>query len=846
MGANSLVIVESPAKAKTIGKMLGGKYQIFASMGHIRDLPEHSFGVDVKNHFAPKYVESKSRAGVIRQLRSAAKKADHIYLAPDPDREGEAIAWHLQEVLKDNTKADFLRVTFHEITKSAIARAFQQVGKINLPRVDSQQARRILDRLVGYQISPLLWSQIEKGISAGRVQSVALRLVVEREREILAFQPQEYWNFLVTLHPDRTPAAMTFHSKLAKIDGEKFLIDNAADANRTLDAIRNAAAPFRVAVLKSQPRRRNAPPPFITSTLQQAAGSFLGFSANRTMRVAQSLYEGIELGDGSPVGMITYMRTDSVTIAREAQETARQFINANYGASYVPEKPNFYKSKAGAQEAHEAIRPTDVDLTPDRARPFLDDAQYKLYNLIWRRFLASQMAQARQQQTTAEMELDGADRRCYLFRTTATVTTFPGFLAVYKAGEQGGEEPEDPTSEILGQLRVGDQCELKQADHEQKFTEPPPRFSEASLIRELESNGIGRPSTYATIVNTIQERLYVTKEQGRLKPSELGFKVNDFLVQMLPELFQVGFTAGMETKLDEIEEGKLEWTAMLEDFYRDFEQWLQAAKSHGAPESNKVETMIQLLEDVKTWAPAEKRGSRKYDDHKFLQSVKDQFVKDRIITAKQWQALLTLAVNYRKQLPELDRTAEQAGFQEELAEAEERFRAMRQKQSAEAVSSEQEDEYRRIFAHFDGLVWAEPETRRGRTYDDRKMFESLKKQALGGKKLSEKQLAVIVRFAEKYRDKITAFAALSTLLRLDASQEKADSAPADPEIVAIMARMSKITQWQAPVTKGKRAYDDKSFFASLKQQFASGRQLSPNQVFALKKMDRKYFGPTGS
>ncbi len=852
MGANSLVIVESPAKAKTISKMLGANYQILASMGHIRDLPEHKFGVDIKNNFAPEYVESKSRANVIKQLKSAAKKADHIYLAPDPDREGEAIAWHLREILKDHTKADFIRVTFHEITKTAIAKAFQNSGQVDIRRVDSQQARRILDRLVGYQISPLLWSQIEKGISAGRVQSVALRLVVEREREIQAFEPQEYWNFIVNLHPEQAPADKIIESKLAKINGNKLSIDNAEDAARALAAIKEAATPFRVADLKSLPKRRNAPPPFITSTLQQAASSSLGFSASRTMRIAQDLYEGIELGAGGPVGMITYMRTDSVAIAREAQDACRHFVATNFGAAYVPEKPNFYKSKSSAQEAHEAIRPTDVTMTPDMARPFLDDAQYKLYSLIWRRFLASQMSQAQQQQTTAEIEITGSDRNIYMFRTTATVTTFPGFLAVYKIDENGDEENDDATPEILGNLHPGDRCDIRNIRNEQKFTEPPPRFSEASLIRELESNGIGRPSTYATIVNTIQERLYVLKEQGRLHPSELGFKVNDFLVHTLPDLFQVGFTAEMETRLDEIEEGKLGWTDMLNDFYQEFIKWLQAAKNIGAPSEGKIEAMLKLLNLINKWNPAEKRGNRKYDDHKFFNSVEEQFHKEKTITAKQWQAILGLAVTYRAQLPALNETADLAGFSEELEEATAKVMELQQKLSDNAVTSDQEEEYKKLFGAFSDVKWDAPETRRGRTYDDQKLFESFKKQALGGKKLSDKQVAVIVKFAEKYRGQIPTFTDLAAILGISAqtaenSAEGATpatpSAPADPEITGIMNAMSQITNWNAPVSKGKRVYDDKSFFESLKKQFDDGRKLSPKQVFALKKMAGKYLKP---
>ena len=673
-----LVIVESPAKAKTIGKMLGRDYTIKASMGHVRDLPARTFGVDIEHDFAPQYEESKERGKNLSDLKSAAKGASEIYLAPDPDREGEAIAWHLKEILsKANKKAKFHRVTFHEITKSAIAKAFQTPSTIDIDRVDAQQARRVLDRIVGYMVSPLLWGKIKKGLSAGRVQSVALRLVCERERLIQAFVPKEYWNFLAKFSPEQNQREH-FVAKLFKINGDKFEIGNKKDADALLTAVKGAKS-WSVENIETQPRRKYAAPPFITSTLQQAASSALGFSANTTMRIAQQLYEGVDVGRGGPVGLITYMRTDSVAIAVEAQNAARSFIAANYGQEYVPPKHNVYKSKASAQGAHEAIRPTDVTLTPEKVKEFLDDRMLKLYTLIWRRFTASQMAPAEQQRTTVDVAAKGSDSRTYDFRTTATITTFPGFLRAYNIKEEGAEEEDEETryADILKALKKGDACRLLDALSEQKFTEPPPRFSEATLIKELELNGIGRPSTYATIVNTIQERLYVLKEKGKLIPTDLGFQINDYLVLSLPELFQVGFTAEMENKLDEIEEGKIQWTAMMHAFYDKFEKWLNAAKSVGAPEASKASALMTLLEGISQWDAPEKGASRTYDDRKFYTSLKKSFDGGKAISARQWEAMLKMAVKYESQLPGLEQFAVDHGFAADLAAAAEQIRERR-------------------------------------------------------------------------------------------------------------------------------------------------------------------------
>jgi DNA topoisomerase-1 len=838
MGSHKLVIVESPAKARTIGKFLGDEYEIMASVGHIRDLPEHSLGVDLKNDFTPVYIPNPRSSKVIKGLKAIAKKSDAIYLAPDPDREGEAIAWHLKEVLKDNSKAEFHRVSFHEITRTAINKAFESPSDINMNLVDSQQARRVLDRLVGYQISPLLWTRIEKGISAGRVQSVALRLVCEREREILAFEPEEYWNFLIQLDALSPNSGKTFQSKLVKIDDEKLEIGDSDNAAKALTAIKQAEC-FKILSVETAPRRRNPFPPFITSTMQQAASSALGFSASRTMSIAQQLYEGVERGNSEGGGLITYMRTDSVAVAKEAQDACRDFISRNLGDNFLPNKPNVYRSKASAQEAHEAIRPTDVNQTPESLSSYLEPQQLRLYTLIWKRFVASQMSPAQQKRTTVEVETRGSDLRNYLFRTTATVTVFPGFMKMYEAVEKDDDEQEYNAPAILAELKKGEICYLKDAASEQKFTEPPPRYSEASLIKELEANGIGRPSTYASILGTIQKRDYVTREKGRLQPSELGFKVNDFLVTTLPELFQVGFTAEMEAKLDDIEIGKLSWTAMLKDFYADFEVWIEDAKNIGAPEQAKVKALIEMMKNIQ-WAPPEKNGRRSYDDGKFFSSVEEKFIKSGNITAKQWEALLKIAGKYESQLPQLDSVASKYNFLNELNDAKIQQAAAIEKRINSIASDEIKAKYEVIFAGFDQVKWAEPVKRRNRVYDDKKFFDSLKKQTESGKVLSERQFSALGKIALKYREQIADFDKLAFALGVDPSAPEAEGVANSEEVVQILEKMAKVGNWAEPVKKGRRVYDDKAFFESLSDQNKSGRAFSPRQVAALKKLAGKY------
>ncbi|MFA6103964.1 MAG: type I DNA topoisomerase [Victivallaceae bacterium] len=843
MAGNKLVIVESPTKAKTIGRMLGPEYTILASMGHVRDLPERSIGVDIKNHFAPMYVENPRSAKVVKEIKAAAKKADSVYLAPDPDREGEAIAWHLQELLKDTFKGKFQRVAFHEITKSAIEKAFQHTTEVNMNLVDSQQARRVLDRLVGYMVSPLLWSQVEKGASAGRVQSVALRLICEREREILAFLPEEFWNLSVQL---QNKAGDEFESRLFKINDDKFRIGNENDALKAFNAIQQGKD-FKIASVEFTPKTRNAPPPFTTSTLQQAANNLLKFSASNTMRIAQQLYEGIDVGAGGSAGLITYMRTDSVIVSKEAQIACRDFIAGAYGKEYLPGKSNLFKSKAGAQEAHEAIRPTDVTRTPESLAKYLDATQLRLYTLIWKRFVASQMAQVEQRQTTVDTDVKGADSKKYTFRATALVTVFPGFMKVYDVtkAEEGGEETAETPSEVLGRLKEGEACSLKKALKEQKFTEPPPRFTEASLIKELETNGIGRPSTYATIIQTIQTREYVAKDKGKLCPSELGFRVNDFLLAKLPDLIEVDFTSRMELHLDEVEEGKLGWTRMLDDFYSKFAKWLDTAKNAGSPEVSKAAALVNMLNQVK-WAPAEKSGRRSYDDKKFFNSVREKFATDNKITARQWDALIGLAAKYSVQLPELHSVAAKHSFSNELATKSEEVKVSEERRLQNTATADDKSKYVQIFSAFSGVKWEPPQKNRGRVYDDKKFFDSLKKQADSGKTLSDKQLNVIARFATKYKDAIPTFETLTGLLGIvpEAGKSETDAAApeASSETSTLLKVLAAVTEWEEPAQKGNRTFNDKTFYESLAKQAEGGKQLSPKQLFALKKMANKYSG----
>ncbi len=578
--SKSLVVVESPAKARTISRILGSDYEVRASVGHVRDLPKSDIGVDVEKGFEPKYVIPREKARAVKDIRQATKNASTIYLATDPDREGEAIAWHLIAAVGLEGKA-LHRVVFHEITAEAVQQAFDNPREIDMQLVDAQQARRVLDRLVGYRLSPFLWKQIRRGLSAGRVQSVAARLVVEREREIQSFVPREYWTIDAQLAAAQSgDSEQAFRARLVGYAGDKkrkLEIESQIEAERLTALLKSAALSVLSVQHKVQTRRPAAP--FITSSLQQEASRRLGFSAKRTMRVAQQLYEGLALGSRGEVGLITYMRTDSTQVAASARMEARDYIGAKFGKNFVPPSPREYRKKVkGAQEAHEAIRPTSARLEPDALRRHLDNDQHRLYTLIWQRFLASQMADAKFDQTVVEIKATPEIHSdALLLRATNTQLRFAGFRQLYEERKDNGDE-EDEGKNPLPDLAADDLLRLLGLLPEQHFTEPPPRYTEASLVRTLEEKGIGRPSTYAPTMATIQDRGYVEKDGRALRPTDLGFVVNDVLVKHFPDFVDDTFTAEMENELDEVASGERPWQPVVEQFYRPLEKALDAAK----------------------------------------------------------------------------------------------------------------------------------------------------------------------------------------------------------------------------------------------------------------------------
>ncbi len=589
-----LVIVESPAKARTVGRFLGDSYRVRASIGHVRDLLRSRLSVDVENDFEPSYRVPNEKKEVVKELQGEVKKAGEVYLATDPDREGEAIAWHLMKAARI-TKEQARRVVFHEITRDAIDAAFSHPSDIDMQLVNAQQARRILDRLVGYKISPLLWENVRNRTTAGRVQSVALRLVVEREREIEAFVPVEYWSIDAEL-AKREKERRSFTAKLHRIHGEEVDLKSEEDTQKIVDDLEKAT--YVITRVRKGQRRRNPSPPYTTSTMQQEASRRLGFTAKRTMAVAQQLYQGAEVGDEGLVGLITYMRTDSVNVAEAAQEEARAYITERYGARYRPAKPRRYKTKTkGAQEAHEAIRPTSVRREPKAIKKYLTRGQYRLYDLIWKRFLASQMSSAifdtisvdiiadsKLQLADSELTSISGDQLSaishkpdYLFRATGSSIRFRGFLVIYEEARDEDEAPDEGEGKILPPLSKGEILDLLRLLPEQHFTKPPPRYSEATLVRTLEEYGIGRPSTYASIISIIQTRGYVEREDRRLAPTEIGFIVNDILVKHFPDIINVDFTARMEADLDLIAAGEREWVPVLQEFYGPFEKAVKQA-----------------------------------------------------------------------------------------------------------------------------------------------------------------------------------------------------------------------------------------------------------------------------
>jgi DNA topoisomerase-1 len=598
-----MIVVESPTKVKTLQKFLGDDYIIKASVGHIKDLPEGELGVDLEKDFEPQYVTITGKGKVLRELKKASKEVKNIYLGPDPDREGEAIAWHIAEEI-DGKGKNIYRVLFNEITKNAVTEALKHPGQLQQSKYEAQQARRILDRLVGYQVSPILWEKVRRGLSAGRVQSVAVRIICEREREIQAFVSEEYWSLTATVRGK--DSAVPFEAKLVKWKGKK--VDLANEAEATAMKKRLESVPYTVSKIVQQEKRRHPFPPFITSRLQQEASRKLSFAPYKTMKIAQKLYEGVDLGEAGTAGLITYMRTDSPRVSTEAVHQVRGWIKGRFGESYLPEKPNIYKSRKGAQEAHEAIRPTSIDLDPERMKSILDREEWALYKLIWDRFVASQMASAVFLQTTAEIKASEG-----IFTASGSVPVFPGFMALYVEGEDNNHRqskqdqpsekqdgPEDQEKQ-LPILSEGEILELLRLTPKQHFTQPPPRFSDATLIKELEEKGIGRPSTYAAILSTIKEKGYAGMEKGRFFPTELGFLVNDLLVVNFPDILNIEFTALMEENLDKIEEGEKGWVETLKEFYDPFKKDLEMAK---------VSMRDVKREQIPTDAVCEKCGSK--------------------------------------------------------------------------------------------------------------------------------------------------------------------------------------------------------------------------------------------
>ena len=567
----SLVIVESPAKAKTITKYLGRKYQMMASIGHLKDLPKSRFGVDIEAGFKPEYIVVKGKSKVLTAIKKAAKAADQVFIAPDPDREGEAIAWHIAEELKP-LNDHIYRVRFNEITKKAVKEAIASPGQIDMNLVNAQQARRILDRIVGYKISPLLWDKVRRGLSAGRVQSVALRIICEREKEVLAFISEEYWSIDARLARAAPPP---FTARLIQKGEETLKINNEAEAQALTEALQTAA--FVVSKVEKKERKRNPTPPFITSRLQQEAARKLNFTPKKTMMLAQQLYEGVNVGTEGAVGLISYMRTDSVRISPDFQNESMAWIKEKYGADYVPDSPNVYKSKKGAQEGHEAVRPTAITREPEQIRGDLSPDQFSLYQLIWNRFVASQMRPAILDVTRIEVSAGE-----FTLRATGSIVRFPGFTIVYTEGKekaangQGEAADEEATLPVLN---VGDSLRLEQLDPKQHFTQPPPRYNEALLIHDLEDKGIGRPSTYAAIISTIQDRKYVEKREARFYPTDLGNTVNDLLVENFSGVVNVEFTAQMEEALDAVEAGEKDWVDSIKGFYAPFSKNFEKAQT---------------------------------------------------------------------------------------------------------------------------------------------------------------------------------------------------------------------------------------------------------------------------
>ncbi|MBL7077202.1 MAG: type I DNA topoisomerase [Kiritimatiellae bacterium] len=801
-----LVVVESPAKAKTINKILGKDFIVESSMGHVRDLPVRSLGVDVEANFNPKYVLIKGRRKVVDKLKKAAKSCDAIYLAPDPDREGEAIAWHLAAILgQANKDAELLRVQYNEITPTAVKRAFSEPTAIDQHRVDAQQARRVLDRIVGYMVSPMLWRRIRRGLSAGRVQSVALRLLCEREKEVQAFVPEAYWIHGALARKLITPLD-PFKIKLVRVDGKKADVNSEQDSQAILDDLKGRS--LKVQGIATKQITKRPPPPYITSSLQQAGSSFCGYSPKRTMALAQMLYEGVDLGQG-PEGLITYMRTDSVHLADDAVQACRSFIANKFGNEFCPEKPNRYRSRSGAQEAHEAIRPTNVQHTPESLRGKLDPAAQKLYGLIWSRFVACQMAPAKLQQRTVTIEAvkPSDEAREFLFNGSTTDIVFPGYMKATGADRKKAEGDEQ---DRVPELSENEPLVCVEWLAERKETQPPPRFSETSLVGALERNGVGRPSTYAQTVSTLYDRQYAQREKRTMIPTDLGMRVSDLLTETLGDLFNVSFTASMEEKLDRVEKGEEEWTGMLGEFYEQFSQWLEKTKAPPA-DNEDVEKVLALFTEVTEWAPEVQRGKRKYSDEKFVASVQKRKEDKGNVSVRQLEALVRIACKYDGQLPEVEKRMTEMGLGsmvERVRDSRPAEEMLRKLEVAESLDSDE---------------------------STAKFVGSLRQQTDMGRALSDAQVKVLDSILLGAADQIPDAKAIFE--ELDLSE---DDIPDDKESGAILEAMSVVSEWNPPTQRGKRTYDDKAFIESLRGYYGRKKFLSERQRGALKRICGRY------
>lgn len=820
-----LIIVESPAKAKTIGKIMGKEFNVMASKGHIRDLPKDTLAIDVNNNYKPRYEISHDREAIINGLVSAAKKSDEIFLAPDPDREGEAIAWHLKEVLSEkleNKELPFRRVQYNEITPSAVRKAFAAPGEINMPRVDAQQARRLLDRIVGYKISPFLGKSLgSNNLSAGRVQTVALRLVCERDAEIAAFIPTPYWIFsgmFSKLVEPKTP----FKATLKSINGKKADIKDEALQQQIQEVLNTCK--YKLADLKTTTEKKSTKPPFKTSTLQQAASNAFGFSPSATMQIAQKLYEGVELKEEGTVGLITYMRTDSVAVSNDAREAARRYICQTYGEQYFYGK-NFTNSK-NAQAAHECIRPTDPMRTPEHVKDVLNDRDLKLYTLIWSRFIASQMADVVYEQLTAYIDTEAAGSDVYTFSASARKLIFDGFTKLMKEKPRKQEsENEDGDEEFLDglpPLEIGEYLAPVGAPpkSERKENKPPYRFNEASLIQELERNGIGRPSTYATIIKTLNDRRYVEKEGKAMHATELGVEVNNVLIKYFPELFNVKFTASMEEELDKIEESQTEWTSMIDQFFKKLEEWLAQARGSVNPEV--VKAVLALMANIENWAKPIRTGRNSFSEQRFLKDIQAclepassdaEQKRSRSVTERQFKTLIDIAYRYKNEIPSLEQKLAEIGVEykpEEPVAPDEKVLKLFEVMDKTGIPDEK----------------------------DKSFVESLKNWVKGGRSLTAKQQYRLEMIFNGMHDKVVNF---SQEMCVDLGVgykpvEKVDTS----KVEDLLTALSKVANWRQPSKRGKHVFNDYDFYTSVQQQFSNNKVLSDRQLSCLDRMVATY------